>query len=154
MNFWSKGLGKKTIDLYLGNGEAQKGINQLYVKGQVEAPIDWEYIIELREEDMADFFGLLRDPAMADYIYQAPDRWRLLARMVVGGLAVAYLLLAAALAQVFGKDLGGEEVELELPPPSVRTRTRTRTVRKRLGSKRPSSTTPDDASPVPRAEAK
>ena len=142
MNFWSKGLGKKTIDLYLGKGEAQKGVDRLYVKGRVEAPVSWEYIILLHDEDLADFFALLRDPAMADYVYRMPGRWRLLAQIAVGGLKVVGLVLAAGLSQAFGKDLRAGEVELEMPPPSVKKRTRT--VRARLGSKRLSMTTPED----------
>ena len=134
MNFWSKGLGEKTIDLYLGKGEAQKGVDRLYVKGRMEAPVSWEYIMCLRGEDLADFFALLSDPAMADYVYHSPDRWRLIGKMVVGGLRVGGLVLVAGLRQAFGAGLPGPDVELELPPPSEKKRKRA--VGRRLGSRR------------------
>ena len=142
MQFWSKGLGKKTIQLYLSKGETIVSGDKLYLQGQMEAPVSWEYIILLHDEDLADFFALLRDPAMADYVYRMPGRWRLLANIAVGGLKVVCLMLAAGLSQAFGKDLRAGEVELEMPPPSVKKRTRT--VRARLGSKRLSMTTPED----------
>ena len=141
MNFWSKGLGEKTIDLQLGKGEAHPGADHLYVKGQVEAPVSWEYIMALRGEDFVDFFALLRDPAMADFVYSSPDRWRLLGGMITGGIKVGYRVAIAALRLAFGKSVTGELVELELPPPSVRKRKRT--VRGRLGSRRPSAATPE-----------
>jgi hypothetical protein len=134
MNFWSKGLGKKTIDLYLGKGEPQKGVERLYVKGRMEAPVSWEYIMCLRGEDLEDFFALLREPAMADYFYHSPDRWELLRKMVLGGLRVAYLIVAACVVEALGKSVPDENVELELPPPSQQKRARARG--SRLGSRR------------------
>ncbi len=153
MNFWSKGLGEKTIDLHLGKGEAQPGADHLYVKGHAEAPVSWEYIMALRGEDFVDFFALLRDPAMADFVYHSPNRWRLLGEMVVGGIQVACLIAVAALRLALGKSVTGELIELELPPPS--TRKRKRSARRRLGSKRISAgdAVPADNDPHGRTRA-
>jgi len=137
MNFWSKGLGKKTIDLHLGKGEAHPGAEHLYVKGNAEAPISWEYIMALRGEDFVDVLALLREPAMADSIYSSPDRWRLLGKLIAGGIHVGCLVAVAAVRLALGKSVTGERVELELPPPSEKKRKRR--VRARLGSKRISS---------------
>ena len=134
MNFWSKGLGKRTIDLRLGKGEAHPGADHLYVKGRVEAPVSWEYIMALRGEDFVDFFALLREPAMADSIYRSPHRWRLLFGMIASGIYVGALVVVAVVRLALGKSVTGDLVELELPPPPARTRKRL--VRGRLGSKR------------------
>lgn len=133
MNFWSKGLGVKTIDLRLGKGAAHPGADHLYVKGRVEAPVSWEYIVALRGGDFVDFFALLRDPAMADAIYRAPDRWRLLRGMVAAGIHVGALVVVTVVRLALGRSVTGDRVELELPPPSERKRKRA--VRGRLGSK-------------------
>jgi hypothetical protein len=132
MNFWSKGLGRRTIDLRLGAGEAIDGGDKLYVRGQMEAPVSWEYIMRLRTDDLADFFELLRDPALVDYVYGSPERWRLIRGMVVGGLQLAGLVLAAALRRRFAAGTVQQAVELDLPPPRERKRASGR----RLGSKR------------------
>jgi hypothetical protein len=132
MNFWSKGLGRRTIDMRLGAGEAVNGGDVLYVKGQMEAPVSWEYIMRLQTDDLADFFGLLRDPALVDFVYDSPERWRLIRGMVGGGLQLAGLVFAAALRQLFAGDAVQKAMELELPPP----RKRKRATGRRLGSKR------------------
>ncbi len=139
MNFWSKGLGEKTIDLHLGKGEAHPGADQLYVKGQTEAPVSWEYIVALRGEDFVDFFALLRDPAMADFIYDSPDRWRLLGGMIAGGIRAGGRIAFAALRNASGTGATTELVELELPPRSVAKKKRGQG--RRLGSRRLASAT-------------
>ncbi len=147
MNFWSKGLGEKTMDLRLGKGEAHPGADRLYVKGHVEEPVSWEYIMALRGEDLEDILALLRDPVMADYIFAAPDRWRLIGRLAAGGIHVGWLVAGTVVRLLLGKSVTGELVELELPPPSEKKRKRS--VRKRLGSKRLSAV---DSAPADAAE--
>lgn len=132
MNFWSKGLGRRTIDLRLSAGEALNGGDKLYVRGRMEAPVSWEYIMRLRTDDLADFFELLRDPVLVDYVYGSPERWRLIRGMIIGGLQLAGLVFAAALRQRFAGDAVQRAVELELPP----ARERKRATGRRLGSKR------------------
>lgn len=132
MNFWSKGLGRRTINLRLGAGEAIDGGDKLYVRGLMEAPVSWEYIMRLQIDDLADFFELLRDPVLVDYVYDSPERWRLIRGMVVGGLQLAGLVLAAALQRRFAAGAVQQAVELDLPPPRERKRASGR----RLGSKR------------------
>jgi len=134
MNFWSKGLGRRTIDLRLGAGEAIDGGDKLYVKGQMEAPVSWEYIMRLRVDDLAEFFELLRDPALIDYVYASSERWSLIRGMIVGGLQLAGLVFAAALRQLFASNPATQAVELELPP--ARVRERKRKGERRLSSRR------------------
>lgn len=132
MNFWSKGLGQRTLDLRLGAGEAINGGDKLFVRGQMEAPVSWEYIMRLHVHDLADFFALLRDPVLIDYVYGSPERWLLIRGMLLGGLQLAGLLLIAALRQRFASDDSPRVVALELPP----ARERKRATGRRLGSRR------------------
>lgn len=149
MNFWSKGLGQRKIDFYLGKGEAIKGVDWLYVKGQMEAPVSWEYIVRLRDEDLVDFFALLREPAMADYVYRSPERWHLIRGLLFGGLRLAWTILATTLRRLLRNETEIEDVEIQVPP--ALPRKRARAVRRRLGSRLSpgADDTPSDPDPEP-----
>ena len=133
MEFWSKGLGKRTIALQLSKSESIKSGDMLYLKGQMEAPVSWEYIMSLKEDDILDFFSLLEDPAVADYLYTSPNRWRLYGGMIVGGLALAWAVVVSLLSSWLSRAAPEEEVLIQVPPPTVRRRDRP--VRRRLGSR-------------------
>jgi hypothetical protein len=134
MQFWSKGLGKKQIGLTLSKGEQIAGRDFLYVKGQMEKPVDWEYIMPMKGEDIADFMGLLKEPAMADYVFHSPDRWKVIGSMVVGGLELAVQVAKTVWQNAQGESAPLEDVVLEVPPPSYRKKKGAkRKVRGRLG---------------------
>ncbi len=119
MKFWSKGLGKKTIDLSLAKGETIHTSGRLYVRGTMEAPVDWDYIMPLEGEDLVDFFDLLRDPSIARYVHQSPRRWRIYGSMLTEGLALGLEVAAAAVKQMLGRLEPMQEIEIQVPPPSV-----------------------------------
>ena len=133
MDFWSKGLGEQTIALSLTDSEPLKSEGTLYLKGRMEEPVSWEYIMSLSEDDMVDFFTLLKEPAVADHLFESPNRWRIYRDMVVGGLRLAFLVLAAGLRRLLGREAQEEEVAIQVPP--VPERRRRRPGRRRLGSK-------------------
>ena len=133
MRFWSKGLGEKTIDLYLSKSESVKSRGVLYLKGQMEAPVSWDYIMPMTEDDIIDFFALLKDAAVADYIYKSPERWQLYRGMILGGLKLALLVVISGARRVFAGAGSQEEVVIQVPP--AMERKRGRSIRRRLGSK-------------------
>jgi hypothetical protein len=132
MEFWSKGLGKRTIALYLSKSESIKSGETLYLKGQMEAPVSWEYIMPMNEDDIVDFFALLKDPAVADYLYSSPNRWRLYRGLVAGGISLGWVILTSLLKGLFSKTTPEEEA-IQVPPATVRRRDRP--LRRRLGSR-------------------
>ena len=133
MEFWSKGLGEQTIALALTESEPLKSEGMLYLRGRMEEPVSWEYIMRLSEDDMLDFFALLKEPAVADHLFESPNRWRLYREMVVGGLRLALLVLAASVRRLLGREEQEEEVVIQVPPvPERRSR---RPGRRRLGTK-------------------
>ena len=142
MDFWSKGLGKRTIALSLTASEPLESQRTLCLRGRMEEPVSWEYIMRLGEDDLADFFALLKEPAVAETLYRSPNRRRLYARLIRGGLQLALLVLAAALRKAFGRDTHKEEVVIQVPPPTERKRGRT--IRRRLGSKKTASPALDE----------
>jgi len=77
MEFWSKGLGKRLIALTLTGGEPLRSEGTLCLRGNMEEPVSWEYVMKLSEEDLVDFFLLLKDPAVADYLFESENRWKL-----------------------------------------------------------------------------
>jgi hypothetical protein len=134
MQFWSKGLGKKQIGLMLSRGDQIAGSEFLYVKGQMEKPVDWEYIMPMQGKDVVDFMALLKDPTMADFVFHSPERWKLIGSMVFGGLGLALQVLKTVWQNARGEGVPLEDVVLEVPPPSVRKKKGAkRKVRKRLG---------------------
>jgi hypothetical protein len=133
MKFWSKGLGEQEIELSLTKGEPLQSEGTLCLRGNVEEPVSWEYIMRLSGDDMVDFFALLKEPALADYLYESPNRWRLYGDMVLGGLRLALLVLAALVRRLFGRKTQEEEVVIQVPP--VAERKRERPLRRRLGAK-------------------
>ena len=147
MDFWSKGLGEQTIALSLTDSEPLKSEGMLYLKGRMEEPVSWEYIMSLSEDDMVDFFTLLKEPAVADHLFESPNRWRIYRDMVIGGLRLAFLVLAAGLRRLLGREAQEEEVAIQVPP--VPERRRKRPGRRRLGSKASSAPTAEADSEEP-----
>jgi hypothetical protein len=144
MDFWSKGLGKKTIQLRLSKGESLKSGDSLYLRGQMEAPVDWEYIMPMNGDDLIDFFGLLKDPSVVAFVHDSPRRWQLYGAMIVQGLSLAGLVAAHAVRHMLGRVEAEQQVVIEIPPPSVLKRKRKKAAAKqparkpyksRLGSK-------------------
>ncbi len=117
MEFWSKGLGKKTIAMALSKGESTVSEDAVCLRGVMEEPVSWEYVMLLDEADINDFFALLQEPGLARYVHASPNRWSLYAGLIKGGAQIAWRALVAA----FGKGEGAslERVTVELPPPSA-----------------------------------
>ncbi len=59
MNVWSKGLGQRSLNLKLGDGEVRTESNQLFVEGMIEEPVWWEYRITLGVEDVTDIANII-----------------------------------------------------------------------------------------------
>ncbi len=117
MEFWSKGLGKRTIALGLSKGESSLSTEALCLRGNMEEPVSWEYVMLLEEPDVGDFFALLREPELARFIHASPNRWRLYAGFVVGAAQVAWLVLKAAVLRRSGRIGSRDRVAIQLPPP-------------------------------------
>ncbi len=139
MDFWSKGLGKRTVSLRLSDGEAIKSGDRLYVRGTTEEPVVWDYIMPLQGDDLVEVVGLLGDRRVVEYLYRSPDRWRLYGSLVLGGARFLVLLLKY---MIIGKRKPApEEPTIQVPPPSDRRRrrlggARTGAARSRLGQSR------------------
>lgn len=119
MEFWSKGLGKKTIALGLTKGESMLSEDALCLKGVMEEPVSWEYVMLMDETDIVDFFAILQEPSLAKYVHSSPNRWHLYFGLLKGGAQIAWLVIRAALQRTFGNAPQEERVMIQLPPPSL-----------------------------------
>jgi hypothetical protein len=131
MEFWSKGLGKRLIALTLTEGEPLNSEGTLTLRGHMEAPVDWEYVMKLTGEDLVDFFLLLKDPTVADYIYDSENRWKLYGGMLVGGLQLGFKVVTEVLRNILGRAQVDEDMAIQIPPPSER-KLKKRKVKRRL----------------------
>jgi hypothetical protein len=131
MQFWSKGLGNRTVSLRLSGGEAVKSGDRLYVRGRTEEPVVWDYIMPLKGADFTEFLALLREPRIIEYLYHSPHRWRLYRTLLVGG--ARFLWLLAVFMLVGRRTTPPPEPTIEVPPPSKRRPREARSTADRLG---------------------
>lgn len=143
MEFWSKGLGKRLIALTLSKGESLKSDGTLTLRGNMEAPVEWEYVMKLTDDDLVDFFLLLKDPAVADFLYDSENRWKLYGGMIAGGLVLGVRVVIELLRNALGRGRVDEDVSIQIPPPSERKLKKRKKVKRRLSGK---------ASPTPKHE--
>jgi hypothetical protein len=147
MEFWSKGLGKRLIALTLTKGEPLHSEGTLCLRGNMEEPVSWEYVMKLTEEDLVDFFMLLRDPVVADYIFESDNRWKLYGGMITGGVQLGTKIVVELLRNALGRAEVDEDVPIQIPPPSERKLTK-RKVKRRLSGK-PTFTPKHEVDPSP-----
>jgi hypothetical protein len=134
MEFWSKGLGKRLIALTLTDGEPLHSEGTLCLRGNMEEPVSWEYVMKLTEEDLVDFFTLLKDPTVADFIFESDNRWKLYGGMIAGGVQLGVKIVTELLRGVLGRAQVDEDVAIQIPPPSER-KLKKRKVKRRLSGK-------------------
>lgn len=119
MEFWSKGLGTKTLELRLLKGRTLRNEDVIYLEGRLEAPVSWDYIMPMRGDDVVDFFELLREPALARYVHGSPQRGRILLALMRHGVALAGLVVLQTVRSALGLLPPAEHVALDVPPASV-----------------------------------
>ena len=147
MEFWSKGLGKRLIALTLTKGEPLNSEGTLCLRGNMEEPVSWEYVMKLTGDDLVDFFGLLKDPVVADFLFESENRWKLYGGMIAGGFQLGVKIVTELLRHVLGRAQVDEDVAIQIPPPSER-KLKKRKVKRRLSGK-PTLTPKHEVEPSP-----
>jgi len=135
MEFWSKGLGKRLIGLTLSKGESLKSDGTLTLRGNMEEPVSWEYVMKLTDDDLVDFFLLLKDPAVADFLYESENRWKLYGCMIAGGVVLGVRVVTELLRNLLGRARVDEDISIQIPPPSERKLKKRKKVKRRLSGK-------------------
>jgi hypothetical protein len=98
MEFWSKGLGRRSLVLELGKERVEADAEQVALSGNASAPVTWSYIMYLGRRDWTEFFELALRPEMASYLL---CRRRLGALLRLTAFLVRFVVLyAIALGRV------------------------------------------------------
>jgi hypothetical protein len=119
MEFCSKGLGKKTLTMSFSKADSLlSDDSQWCLKGVLEEPITWEYILLFEEADLGDFFALLQEKEFAAYIHRSPHRWRFYIGLAIGALQIAWRVVTEALRRNSSATIEAERVAITLPPAS------------------------------------
>ena len=85
MILWSKGLGKLVLSMRLSERSGM-GIRDEHVviDGTMGAPTFWDYAVNLDENDVVDFIGLLNQPMPVRLLVTTPKRLSILWAALVG----------------------------------------------------------------------
>jgi hypothetical protein len=85
MILWSKGLGKLVLSMRLsersGMGVRDKHI---VIDGTMGSPTFWDYAVNLAENDVVDFIGLLNQPMPVRLLVTTPKRTSILWASLIG----------------------------------------------------------------------
>lgn len=97
MEVWSKGLGKKTLNIYLGKGEVKTDGNSIFVEGVIEEPVWWEYRITMNADDLRDVFDIASKQATIDFIVNSPTARGLPLKLATKAMKFLVLYLTGVL---------------------------------------------------------
>jgi hypothetical protein len=123
MDLWSKGLGKLVLGLRLS--ERSQMIEEdgaIAIRGNMGKPVFWDYAVYLKEEDVVDFLGFLRQPPAIRYMIASDQRWKILRTALEGAVLFAWRIICLLLGVAKPIDHSGEvlptlkrEAEIEIP---------------------------------------
>ena len=85
MILWSKGLGKLVLSMRLSerSGMGVRG-EHIVIDGTMGAPTFWDYAVNLGEDDVVDFIGLLNQPMPVRLLVTTPKRFSILWGALLG----------------------------------------------------------------------
>jgi hypothetical protein len=85
MILWSKGLGKLVLSMRLSERSGM-GVRdeQIVIDGTMGSPTFWDYAVNLSEDDVVDFIGLLNQPLPVRLLVTSPKRLSILWASLVG----------------------------------------------------------------------
>jgi len=114
MKLWSKGLGKRTLILHLGEAEVENDGHELLIKGVIKEPVWWEYTIRMTEDDVLDFFQVAVNPTAVGYLVNSKKAGRLFVRITKELVKLLLLWISLWLRKPFRrapKEVPAEELE-------------------------------------------
>ena len=86
MEFWSRGLGKSTVNLRFEEGEVENCGDTVVITGMMGEPVFWEYRTTLTEQDLFDVIHIIPHPGIIDFLGGSEKRWSILFAIAKRGL--------------------------------------------------------------------
>ena len=85
MILWSRGLGKLVLSMRLSERSGM-GIRDehIVIDGTMDSPTFWDYAVNLDEDDIVDFIGLLNQPMPVRLLVTTPKRLSILRAALIG----------------------------------------------------------------------
>lgn len=74
MQFWSKGLGKRSMGIDCGTERVEVQEEKMILHGKTRPPLNWQYAMEMGIKDWEEFFQVAFHPEVVKYLLY-PGRW-------------------------------------------------------------------------------
>jgi len=68
VEFWSKGLGKRSMTVEIGTETVAVEDDLVLLRGTVKPPLSWKYQIEMDADDWVEFFGVATHPVIVRHL--------------------------------------------------------------------------------------
>ncbi len=75
MEFWSTGLGKRSMGIDIGAEDIKIADSDVQLAGTVRPPLSWHYTINMDKDDWVEFLETAFHPVIVGYLVQ-PAKWR------------------------------------------------------------------------------
>lgn len=74
MEFWSTGLGKRSMGISIGEETIKVPGNEVLLTGTVRPPLSWHYTIVMDKEDWVEFLETAFHPVIISYLVKPGKR--------------------------------------------------------------------------------
>jgi hypothetical protein len=75
MEFWSTGLGKRSMVISVGKETVKVSGNDVIMTGTVSPPLSWHYTITMDKDDWIEFLETAFHPAIISYLIKPGKRY-------------------------------------------------------------------------------
>ncbi|MCL5734349.1 MAG: hypothetical protein M1274_01970 [Actinobacteria bacterium] len=90
MELRSKGLGKKSVTMCLGEAEVTDTGKAMVVSGKMGAPVYWEYTITMTEQDLVDILGIVSKKGTASFFLGCENKGRVVKAAIGDGSKLVF----------------------------------------------------------------
>ncbi len=98
MEFWSTGLGKRSMAIDIGSEEVKVADDVVLLSGMVKPPLSWRYTITMDTDDWTEFLETAFHPVIIGYLLK-PAKWRI---MLKAGMLLSVFFIKYSFYMVAG----------------------------------------------------
>jgi hypothetical protein len=90
MELRSKGLGKKSVTMCLGEARVEDTGTTMVVAGKMGAPVYWEYTITMTEQDLIDILGIVSKKGTVSFLLGCKSKGKLIKAAMADGSKLVF----------------------------------------------------------------